>query len=204
MLTFKLVAVALLVAAIVLFSACSPSAKHPNQINSFDGASYDSLTAAHAALISLRTTVSTTYPQYKVTFNQAAASYQLAYTAYVAFRSQPASQAQAALAIDNLTVNIVSLENAFQNDMHVQASTANTVRERTYQIRAAHASLNISDILTELQVAASIAATVPGAQPYAALAEIVIGATRSAIDAITSASGQPIDISTIAPVAPLA
>lgn len=200
MVKLKLGAAALLAVALLSSTACSPQATHPNQINAFDGASYDSLTAAHAALTSLRGTIATGYPQYVSTFNQAAASYQLAYNAYVTFRTAPANQAQAALAIDNLTVAIVNLEDAFQTSMNVTPATANTERQRVYKLRSAYPNLSISDILTELQVAATIAATIPGTQPYAALAQIVIGATRSAIDATTAEAGQAIDLTTIAPV----
>lgn len=204
MLKLNLIVIALVAIAFLLSTACSPKAKHPNQLNDFDGASYDSLTAAHAALYSLRDTVSTSYPQYKAAFNQAAASYQLALNAYTAFRTTPADQMQAAMAIENLTVSVVNLESSFQRAMKVEPLKANSIRQHTYSMRAAHANLNISTILTELQIAATIAATVPGTQPYAAIAQVVISATRSAIDATMANSGQLIDLSTLTPVPPIA
>ncbi len=202
MLTFKLAATALLGVALTLSTGCSPQPKHPNQINAFDGASYDSLTLAHAALSSLRLTVSTTYPQYTPAFNQAAASYGTAYNAYALFRTASTNQSEAALAISNLTVSIVSLENTLQAGIHVNPQTVIRVRGRAARLRAAAAPrISISDILTELEIAASIASTVPGTQPYAALAEIVIKTTQAALAASNASAGRLIDLSTIQPVA---
>jgi hypothetical protein len=201
MFKLKIFAASLVVAAFSFCTACSPQAKHPNQLSVFDGASYDSLTVAHAALASLRQTVSLSYPQYKDAFNQAAASYELAFDAYSTFRSFPANEPQTAMAIGNLTVSMGDLENAFQNGMHAQSKVVRSVRQRALKIRAANAGITISDILTELEVAATIAASVPGAQPYAALAQIVIAATQTAVQAINAGSGQPIDLTTLTPIA---
>jgi len=204
MLLLKLVLTVLLVISVSLFTGCNPQAKHPNQINSFDGASYDTLTLAHAALTSLRPSVAVTYPQYKDAFNEAAASYSAAYEAYSVFRVIPADQGSAALAISNLTTSVVYLENTLQAGMQVPAATAQDIRGKAARIRAkAQPRITISDILNELEIAASIAATVPGTQPYAMLAEMVIKATEQAIAAVESSSGQPIDLSTITPLAPL-
>lgn len=202
MLTLKLSATALTGVAIMLLTGCNPQPKHPNQINAFDGASYDSLTLAHAALSSLRLTVSTTYPQYTSAFNQAAGSYGTAYSAYALFRTASTNQAQAALAISDLTVSIVALENTIQADIHVNPQTVSKMRVKAARFRAAAApQISISDILTELEIAASIAATVPGTQPYANLAQIVIKTTQAALAASNASAGQPIDLSTIQPVA---
>ncbi len=204
MLPLKLTLAAILAISLSLFTGCNPPVKHPNQINSFDGASYDGLTLAHAALTSLRTSVSTNYPQYKTTFNQAAASYTTAYEAYSVFRTIPADQSAAALAISNLTISMVYLENKFQADMNVPQGTVHAVRGRAARIRAVvDPRITLSDILTELEIAASIAATVPGTQPYATLAELVIKATEQAVAAMQSNSGQPIELTSIAPIAPL-
>jgi hypothetical protein len=202
--TLKLAAATLMGFAVMLSTGCNPQPKHPNQINAFDGASYDSLTLAHAALSSLRTTVSTTYPQYTTAFNQAAASYAMAYGAYGVFRTNPADQAQAALTISDLTVSIVSLENTLQAGIHVSPQTVIKMRGKAARVRAAAAPrISISDILTELEIAASIAATVPGTQPYATLAEIVIKSTRTALAAFQASAGQPIDLSIIQPITPI-
>jgi hypothetical protein len=204
MLLLKIVLTALLVISVGLFTGCNPQPKHPNQINSFDGASYDTLTLAHAALTSLRPSVATTYPQYKTAFNEAAAAYSAAFEAYSVFRVIPADQGSAALAISNLTTSVVYLENTFQADMQVPPATVQQVRGKAARIRAkAQPQISISDILNELEIAASIAAAVPGTEPYAMIAEMVIKATEQAIAAAESSSGQPIDLSTIAPVAPL-
>ena len=201
MLKLKLSVAALVAAAIALSTGCSPQAKHPNQINTFDGASYDSLTLAHAALLTLRSTVATSYPQYTAAFNQAAASYSLAYNSYALFRTATSNQTAAALAISNLTVSIVSFENSLQSGMQVTPQVTARIRARARRLRfSASPNITISDILSELEIAASIAATVPGTQPYAALAEVVISATQSALSALDSGSGQLIQLSTITPV----
>lgn len=196
---------AAVVAAVILFcAACSPAQKHPNQINSFDGATYDSMTAAHAALLSFRVTVSTQYPQYTATFNQAAAAYTVAYNAYAAFRTTPTDTTGVTVAVGNLTVSVIALENALQTDLHVPSHTVTSIEGRAFRMRAsAKPSITISDILNELEVAAAIAETVPGTQPYAALAALVIRATEQATAALQSMSGQPIDLTTIQPVASL-
>jgi hypothetical protein len=206
MLNLKTAVAAFLGGALLVSTGCSPQPVHPNQINTFDGASYDSLTLAHAALSSLRATVASSYPEYKTAFNEAAAAYSTAFNAYSLFRSAPtANQAQTALAIENLTVAIVNLEDAFRTGMQVQPQVVQKARAQAIRVRASLAGrITISDILTELQIAASVAETVPGTQPYSTIAEIVIDATKTAIDAYSSASGQPIDLSTIEPVAPIA
>lgn len=202
MLKIKLFAGAFLGVALTLSTGCSPQTKHPNQINAFDGASYDSLTLAHAALSTLRMTVSSTYPQYTSAFNQAAASYSTAYNAYALFRTATANQPAASLAIGNLTVGIVALENTLQADLHVAPKTVMHIRTNAVRFRTAAASqITISDILAELELAASIAATVPGAQPYGILAEVVLSMTQDALAAFDASSGQSIDLSTIQPIA---
>ena len=190
-------------AAILTTTGCSQPA-HPNQINSFDGATYDALTLAHGALTSLRASVTTTYPQYSTQFNQAAASYSTALNAYELYRTAVSAptEAQVTIAIRNLTLSIVVLENAFEADMHVSSATVENIRARAARIRAAaDGNVSVADILTVLEIAASIAETVPAAQPYAGLAAMVIEATNAALNAQTAAAGQPIDLSTIQPVA---
>jgi hypothetical protein len=200
----KISAAALLGFALFTFTGCGTQPKHPNQLSTFDGASYDSLTVAHAALTSLRVSVSGSYPKYTTSFNQAAAAYDVAYTAYATYRTTPANTAAVTLAISNLTVAIVSLENTFQSDLHVAPKTVTTARSRVMRLRAAaQQHITISDILTELEIAATIAESVPGTQPYSTLAAIVIQTTQSAVAALTAASGQPIDLSTIQPIASL-
>jgi hypothetical protein len=63
--------------------------------------------------------------------------------------------------------------------------------------------MTVSDILTELETAASIAATIPATQPYSGLAAIVIQAAQDALATFTANVGQPIDLTTIQPIAPI-
>ncbi len=189
------------IASILFTTACNTQPSHPNQVNTFDGASYDSLTVAHAALASLRKQVSATN-QYVSVFNTAAAAYSTAFSDYSLYRANQSNQAAVAVDIANLTVTVVALENAFQAAMHVSPETVLKVRAKADRMRAAAAPrVSLSDILTELEIAASIAQTIPAAQPYAMLAAIVIDATRQAVAAQSSASGEPIDLSLIQPIA---
>ena len=111
----KSAAVALPILGILLTCACGTQPSHPNQINTFDGATYDTLLLAHGALTSLEATTSVSYPKYTPIFNQAAAAYNVASVAYASFRTTQASQAEVAVTITNLTVAMVALESAFQS-----------------------------------------------------------------------------------------
>jgi hypothetical protein len=104
------------------------------------------------------------------------------------------------LAIANLTVSVVGLESSFQSDMNASPAAVANIQGRARKIRAT-ARVSISDILTELEIAAAIARTIPPAAPYAILAELVIGATSQAVAAESAASGHAIDLMTIAPIA---
>jgi hypothetical protein len=200
--SFKWAAVALPVLGILFAGGCGTQTSHPNQINSFDGATYDGLLLAHGALTSLQANVETSYPKYAPIFNQASAAYGSTYAAYAAFRIQPASQAYVAVELGNLTVAVVALENAFQSDM--QASPADVARIRAHAKRvrasATQAGVTVSDILTELEIAAAVARTIPQTGPYAALAEMVIESTSAALATEIAASGQPIDLTLIQPI----
>jgi hypothetical protein len=198
----KLAILTLVVVALTISTvACNTQPNHPNQINTFDGASYDSLTVAHAALASFRVRVSTIDKQYISVFNQAATAYATGFNAYSLYRTTQSNEAAVTLTIANLTVSIVALEDEIQAALHVSPQAVLKVRRQAMKIRAAASPrISISDILTELEIAASIAQTVPGAQPYAGLAAIVISAAQQALAAHRSASGQAIDLSTIQPI----
>ncbi|MBV9405034.1 MAG: hypothetical protein JO211_06800 [Acidobacteriaceae bacterium] len=190
-------------AAVLTTTGCKSQPDHPNQLNKFDGATYDALTLAHGALTSMSASISGTYPQYTAKFNQAAAAYATAFQGYALYRTAAtgANETQVAAAIQNLTASIVVLENAFETDMNVSTETMDRLRKRAAQIRdGAGANVSVADILTALEIAASIAETVPSARPYAALAAMVIAATDAALTAESVQTGQPIDLSTIQPV----
>ncbi len=187
---------------VILATGCGTRTAHPNQLNSFDGATFDSLTLAHAALTSLRVQVGTSYPKYIPEFNEAAAAYATAYSAYAVYRTNPVDSSAMTVAMGNLTVNIVALENTFQTDMQVSPSVVAGVHDksRTLLQKAARQNITVSDILTDLEIAAAIARSIPGASAYARLAAFVVAATSEALAAETAESGQPIDLTTIQPV----
>jgi len=186
----------------LLATGCGSQTPHPNQFNAFDGAAYDSLTLAHGALTSLRAQVSVSYPKYSPVFDEAAASYTAAYSAYALYRTNPADSTALTVAIANLTVSVVALENSFQADMQAPPATVAEVRRhaRTLLEKASRQHVSVSDILTELEIAAAIARAVPAAQAYAGIASMVIEATSEALSAEALQSGQPIDLTTIQPV----
>jgi hypothetical protein len=184
---------------LMLATGCGTQPNHPNQLDTFDGATYDSLTLAHAALSSLRTQISAGYPKYVPQFNQAASAYVVAFQSYSLYRTDRSNASQLSLAIANLTVSVTGLEAVFQSDMQASPAAVANVQSRAMKIRAT-AHVSISDIFTELQIAAAVAQTIPPAAPYAMLAQLVIDATRQALAAQTAAASQPIDLSTISPV----
>jgi hypothetical protein len=191
-----------LIALTIMITGCKTQPDHANQINTFDGTTYDSLTVAHAALASFRPQLSTTDTQYVSIFNEAAASYSTAFNSYLLYRANQSNQTAVSVNIINLTVSIVSLENAIQTALRVSPETVLRVREKADRMRiAANPRITISDILTELEIAAAIVQTLRGTQPYSGLAAIVINATQQALAALDSASGQAIDLSTIQPLA---
>ena len=195
--TLKLTALALAAVAVSLTTGCNIQPNHPNQLNTFDGASYDSLTLAHGALLAMRTQVSTSYLSYIPVFNEAAASYTTALDAYTLYRVNGDSAA-VTVALNNLAISIVALEDTFQADLHVAPATVLKLRGRAAKLRAAAGSqITVSDILTALELAATVAEAVPATQPYSALAAMIIQATQQALAAQSAASGQPIDLSTI-------
>src|SRR5579884_4047925 len=95
----KFTALAACTIGVVLANSSCGNQPHPNQINAFDGASYDSLTLAHGALAALRSPVASQYTQYTQVFNQAAATYSVAYGAYSLFRADPKAQANVTIAV---------------------------------------------------------------------------------------------------------
>jgi hypothetical protein len=192
----------LAVLSCLLGVGCGTQPAHPNQLNAFDGASYDSLTLAHGALTSLRAQISTGYPSYAATFDEASASYAAAYNSYALYRAGSGTQAALTVAIANLTVSIVALENSFQAGMHASPALVEQIRKKakTLRQRAAGGNVTVSDILTELEIAAAVAQAIPATGPYAGIAAMVIDATSQALAAEAAQAGQPIDLEFIAPV----
>ena len=199
---FQWAAVALPILGILFASGCGNQPGHPNQINAYDGGTYDTLLLAHGALTSLESTVAASDPKYVPIFNQAAAAYSLSYAAYAAFRTSPTNQADVAVTVNNLTVAIVALENAFQTDMHASATSVLKIRAHANRLRssAGQAGITVSDLLTELEIAAAVANTIPQSGPYAKLAQLVIQTTSAALATESAAVGQAIDLALIQPV----
>jgi outer membrane murein-binding lipoprotein Lpp len=193
--------------AFVLLTGCN-SKTHPNQINSFDGGTYDTMTAAHSALLTLRAQIATSYPKYTADFNLAAQSYNTALAAYSAFRSAPTADTVALAAeINSVSVSIVALENAIQADLKVPPAKVAAIRAKALHARkaAARATNNVSlqDIMVALELAAQVAEAVPGTQPWSGLAAVLIQVSNQAITTLQAQSGQPIDLATISAIAPL-
>jgi len=187
--------------SMVFSTACKTQPDHPNQLNTFDGSSYDSLTLAHGALTSLRGQISSTFPKYTPVFNEAANSYEAAFDAFAAFRTQPQQQVTVTTAISELTLGLVNLENVLIEGAHADSQATAAVRRKASRIRARlDRNITISDILTELEIAASVAETIPGVEPYSQIASMIIQATNQALAAEKATVGQPIDLTTIQPI----
>ncbi len=203
MLKLNLVAFGLLVIAITLIATgCNQQSKHPNQINDFDGATYDSLTVAHGALTALSTQISSNYKQYAPQFDEAASAYSTAFTVYSQFRTDVNNQASATEAMNALTISIIALETSIAQELHTPATAAKNAHRKAaaMRARAAQRNISVSDVLTELEIAATIAQAVPAASPYASVASMVIDATSQALAAYTASAGQPINLATIQPI----
>lgn len=198
---FPLIAGAISAICLLLAAGCQTQPNHPNQTDTFDGSAYDTLTLAHGALAAFQPQIESKYRQYIPVFNEAAAAYSGAFTAYSLFRTNSNNQAPLTVAIGSLTVSIVALESAIEADIHVSPAAVVALRGKAAKIRAsARPALTIADLLTELELASSIASTVTGSEPYFELATTVIGATQQALAAENAAAGQPIDLSTIQPI----
>jgi hypothetical protein len=191
----------LLALAAILLTGCNTQPNHPNQINAFDGTSYDSLTLAHGALTALRAHVASDYKQYAPTFNEAAEAYSAAFDAYSLYHTNSGTPAAVSVALSNLAINIAALENAFQTQMNLSPSEVISVHRKAAKLRSAAAPrVSAIDILTELEIAATLAQTVPASAPYAKVAAAVIDATQQALAAQAASSGRDIDLSTVTPV----
>lgn len=151
----------------------------------------------------MRAQVSVSYPKYAPLFNEAADSYAAAYSAYALYRTSPTDSAALTVAISNLTVSLVALENSVQADMQVSPALVEGIRKNAGRLRlqAVGQGVTVSDILTELEIAAAVAQTIPSASVYAGLASMVIEATSEALAAASASAGRPIDLTTIQPVA---
>ena len=204
--------VALLASALTLFTfGCGTSVTYTNQLNTFDGTTYTSLLAAHAALDVTRAKVQSSFPQYINTFNKSADSYAVAYNSYVLFRQNPAqNQVQISVEIAALATSIVALEDAFTAPL--PATKAQIKKLHQYSVKLQTGSLlkphsttvttkiSIVDILTYLQLAATIAQGVPAASPYAALAQMVLQIATASVQAVQAHAGQAIDLTVITPI----
>lgn len=194
-------AVASLLFATLMTTGCHVQSSHPNQINTFDGAAYDTMLLTHGALTALRTSISTDFPQYFREFNQAADTYNAAVVIYSAYRSSSEVEPSVSAALGNLAVSITVLEGALVSDLQVDAQHSAQVRKTAGRIRArANAHMTIADVLAELEIAASLAAVVPATEEYATLAKVIIGATGAALVAEQTEADKPIRLDAIAAI----
>jgi hypothetical protein len=104
-----------LVLVLPLTLAAGCAIRHPNQRNAFDGATYDTLIVAQAALNQAKVEVAA-FPQYKEQVNQAIAAYNAARAAYALYHTAAAgapTQDELQAQISDLVSRIASLEKAF-------------------------------------------------------------------------------------------
>ncbi|MBV9222499.1 MAG: hypothetical protein JOZ45_22440 [Acidobacteriaceae bacterium] len=197
-------AAASLLLATFTTTGCHVQSPHPNQINTFDGAAYDTMILAHGALTALRASIATDFPHYAPEFNKAVDTYNAAVVMYSAYRSSSEVEPSVSNALGNLAVSITALEGALVSDLHVDAQRSAQVRKAAQKIRArANAHITIADVLAELEIAASIAAAVPATEGYATLAKVIIDATGAALVAEQAEAGKPIRLDAIAAITPI-
>ena len=178
---------------------------YSNQINQLDADTYTTLLASRAALIQFAPLLTTQYPQFRGVYDQAVTSYNTVEASYALFRTSPTASNSALISAEMtaLTSAIINLESQFQVSTGTKAA-ADKLRNK--QSLKAHAVINTSTnislttILQELQIAASVAAAIPGASPWAQLAVAIIGALQTATATIQAQAGQPIDLTQVAPL----
>ena len=153
----------------------------------------------------IRESVSQDYPMYSSMFNGAAAAYNKAVVGYALYRDSK-QEGSVAANIQDLTMALVLLETTIQGDLHVDPRRTGAVRAQAGKLRsqAAKQHVEVSDILTELEIAASVAQTVLSTQAYSGLAEMVIKATAGALEAEQACSGKPIEMNALGTMAPIA
>jgi hypothetical protein len=193
-----------LLLAISITTGCHVQSTHPNQINTFDGAAYDTMTLAHGALTSLRVSIATDFPSYVPEFNKAAETYNAAIVIYSAYRNSQDTELSLSTVLGNLAVSITGLESVLVSDLHVDAKHSAQVRKAAQKIRArANVHITVADVLTELEIAASLAAAVPSTEGYATLAKAIVSATEAALNAEQAVADKPIQLDTIAAITPI-
>ena len=167
------ISAAVLAVATLMTGGCTPQSNHPNQLNRFDGAAYDSLVLAHGSLVSLRTTVQEQYP------------------------ALAATDLTMSTALHNLTLALVLLEGELEADLH-----------RT-EFRSASAKIGAqsgyapSELLTALQLAATIASIIPQTAAEARAAEAILAATRQALTEWRAVANTPINLAWLTPIEPI-
>ena len=191
------ISAAVLAVATLMTGGCTPQSNHPNQLNRFDGAAYDSLVLAHGSLVSLRTTVQEQYPALAPSFNKVAEAYQTAVAAYSIYRNTGATDLTMSTALHNLTLALVLLEGELEADLH-----------RT-EFRSASAKIGAqsgyapSELLTALQLAATIASIIPQTAAEARAAEAILAATRQALTEWRAVANTPINLAWLTPIEPI-
>ena len=197
-------AAASLLLATFVITGCRLQSPHPNQVNTFDGAAYDTMTLAHGALTSLRVSIAADFPRYVPEFNKAVEAYDAAVVIYSAYRSSSDLETSLSAALGNLAVGITSLESALVGDLRVDEQHSADVRKAAQKIRArANVHITVADVLTELEIASSLAATIPSSEAYAMLAKAIINATGAALIDEQVELGKPIRLDTITAITPI-
>lgn len=186
-----------LAAVTVFTSGCSPQPNHPNQLNRFDGAAFDSLVLAHGSLVSLRTSVQDRYPNLAPAFNKTADAYRMAVAAYTAYRVTGATELTLSNSLHKLTFALVALEGQLEANLH------RTEIQNTASRLEGQASYIPSDLFSVLQLAASIASFVPATQGEAEAAGALLAAAHQALSEWRTVSKAPINLDWLSPVEPI-
>lgn len=95
------------------FAGCKPVKSIPGAINSFDGASYESLMVAQAALNTLKQdapSIEPTVPQFKPVLNQAIQDYNIAEQAWQQYHAGKGSSAAVSAALATVATDILKVQ----------------------------------------------------------------------------------------------
>jgi hypothetical protein len=193
--------------AMALLLGC-PSEQHPNQIDAFDGKTYDTLLIAHEALGALRPTVVSHTGDFAASYNASVSAYSDAFDVYSRYRQSPMSgQQPLVLLISSLASSVAALEDKLTRPLPVPAPQRQRITAQ-YRVAGTADVQQISaatwgSILDALTLAAEISATVPQSSEYGKLAEQIIAATRFATTAAQQNRGEPIDLARITPLEPI-
>src|SRR4051812_13735191 len=196
--------------AVLFMAGCPASGIHPNQLDEFDGKTFDTLFLAHEALTSIRTGIVTRAPQFAPQFDAALHAYLIALEAYTEYRAAPVEDSITLVnhSVSDLSISISELERQFTDvlpvpepkQIEIRMRMSSKTRSRSIQPRY---MLSFADILGALEVAAQIAAQVPQSSAGGNIALLIIHAAQEAEASAQAHASVKIDLNLLMPPLPI-